>query len=322
MPRNVKERAMAVVVLVFALIIFGSFISSLTACVTKLRDMSIDTSRQFSLLRRFLNSSGLPPDLKVRIRKFLELQMYSETQTMSEKDVKVLKLLSQPLTTELTYHRMRPTLTRCPLLLLLDYQCKATSRHIAMNACKEIQVAAGDLVFTPGEDAQQMMILSRGKLKYVESRSQEVRMLRRGARVAELALLYQWTFRGSGIALTSVDMITINAPAFIRSVMQFSQAHDLTLRFGRMFLEKVKKHPENLTLFGDVLDAVPLMETMFSELCGENADLGVGDRTSFWSPTGDRRTVAQQDVRPEPTTFEKLKAMIFGTTEATAPAGG
>merc|ERR1719353_2131141 len=72
MPNNIYERAVSVLCLLFALVVFGSFLSQLTACVTKLRALSSDQERNFSLLRRYLKACQLPDELQIRIRKFLE----------------------------------------------------------------------------------------------------------------------------------------------------------------------------------------------------------------------------------------------------------
>lgn len=53
-PANVAERTMAVVVLIFSLVAFSSFLASISASMTALRNMNQETTKQFWILRRFL----------------------------------------------------------------------------------------------------------------------------------------------------------------------------------------------------------------------------------------------------------------------------
>ena len=66
-PANVAERSMAVVVLIFSLVAFSSFLASISASMTALRNMNQETTKQFWILRRFLKqekaSADKTPDL-------------------------------------------------------------------------------------------------------------------------------------------------------------------------------------------------------------------------------------------------------------------
>merc|ERR1719313_3303854 len=67
-PHNSIERAFAVIVLLFALLFFSSFLSSITSCMTQLRQLNYATNHQFSLLRRFLKERNIAPELSIRIK--------------------------------------------------------------------------------------------------------------------------------------------------------------------------------------------------------------------------------------------------------------
>merc|ERR1711937_819386 len=62
-PHNSLERFFSVVVLLFALIFFSSFLSSITAAMTQLRKLSSAKMQQFSVLRRFLKDRKVPHEL-------------------------------------------------------------------------------------------------------------------------------------------------------------------------------------------------------------------------------------------------------------------
>merc|ERR1712139_444488 len=67
-PHNPTERAFAVVVLLFALVFFSSFLSSITSAMTQLRQLNYATDQQFSLLRRFLKERQVSRELSTRIK--------------------------------------------------------------------------------------------------------------------------------------------------------------------------------------------------------------------------------------------------------------
>merc|ERR1719313_3114194 len=62
-PHNAAERAFSVVVLLFALIFFSSYLSSITMAMTALRNLNAHSTQQMTLLRRFLNERQISRDL-------------------------------------------------------------------------------------------------------------------------------------------------------------------------------------------------------------------------------------------------------------------
>merc|ERR1719316_1836996 len=81
---NHPERLLNVIALIISLVVFGSFLSSLTACVTKLRGLKADHERQMSNLRRYLNERSLPEQLKQRIKKFVEYRAAREQKFLKD----------------------------------------------------------------------------------------------------------------------------------------------------------------------------------------------------------------------------------------------
>merc|ERR1719199_1112666 len=66
MPMNWQERVMNIFVLCLTLIIFSSFISSMTVAVTRLRNIHATDEKKFAILRKYLKSHKIPHDLAYR----------------------------------------------------------------------------------------------------------------------------------------------------------------------------------------------------------------------------------------------------------------
>merc|ERR1719281_1507425 len=71
-PTNVQERLFAVVTLLFALIVFSSYVSSITQAMNQLRSLNKENSKKLSMLRKFLVHHRVSRDLAFRVRRYLE----------------------------------------------------------------------------------------------------------------------------------------------------------------------------------------------------------------------------------------------------------
>ena len=76
------ERSFAIGVLLFALLVFSSFVASLTGATTSLRKITGRHSSQLWLLRKFLRQRQVSLDLQVRINRYINVVL-----TMAEKSV-------------------------------------------------------------------------------------------------------------------------------------------------------------------------------------------------------------------------------------------
>merc|ERR1719181_2010605 len=71
-PENARERTFAIVVLVFALVTFSSFVSSITNAMTHLRNMNSEFEKQLLVFQRYLRYHRISTPLAVRMRRHLE----------------------------------------------------------------------------------------------------------------------------------------------------------------------------------------------------------------------------------------------------------
>merc|ERR1719367_2200069 len=96
-PRNTIERIFTVVVLIFSLLVFSSFVGTVTNSMTALRAMSGDDSKRFWVLRKYLSQNRLNKNLSNRIVKYLEHTNREQGERVQKESVVLLRLLSEPL---------------------------------------------------------------------------------------------------------------------------------------------------------------------------------------------------------------------------------
>eukprot|EP00928_Gymnodinium_smaydae_P084680 TRINITY_DN6796_c0_g1_i1.p1 TRINITY_DN6796_c0_g1~~TRINITY_DN6796_c0_g1_i1.p1 ORF type:complete len:944 (-),score=172.72 TRINITY_DN6796_c0_g1_i1:158-2989(-) len=168
-PLNVAERSFSVVVLVFALVTFSSFLSNLTASITCLNSMRSAEVRQFWMLRRYLRDLKISRELTLRVQRYCEYTWEKRQKKVMERDVGLLAHVSEPLKEEMKAETFSPYLKVHPLL---DY-LQGTVRHFS-NALTSVELARGDPVFCYGEVAHEMIVVVQGELEYLAGGEDEV----------------------------------------------------------------------------------------------------------------------------------------------------
>merc|ERR1719330_1450843 len=96
-PQNLSERVFAVVVILFALLTFSTFVSSITSGMTRLRMLKSEKAKQEYLLRSFLKENKISGDLSVRINRYIAMTIEMTRKYTPMHHVELLGLLTSPL---------------------------------------------------------------------------------------------------------------------------------------------------------------------------------------------------------------------------------
>jgi len=172
-PRNVHERAFAVIVLVFALLVFSSFLSSITAAMTKLRQLSNIFDQNLPVLRRYLKAQNVESGLMVRILRCVQHQLSQRKQQIQETDVVLLTMLSKPLQMELRQQLYGPSLTKHPFFYQYALVDDAAMKELCNQAITRVPLSSSDTVFTEGSTENRMLFVFNGALRYSKSNHAE-----------------------------------------------------------------------------------------------------------------------------------------------------
>jgi hypothetical protein len=240
-PRNVVERTWACVVLVFALVTFSSFVSSITQIMTTLRNMSGEESRQFWLLRRFLKQRNVGKDLSMRVIKYLEYAYAAQKNRVDEGSVKILGLLSGPLRQDLQYELFAPRLTGCgghPFLSWVNNEYKTVIQKLCNKAMKHHSLATGDCVFHADDQATEMYVLILGKVNLTNADGSELEpAVHPGDWVSEACLWTTWIHCGDLRTLSESTMVSINASLFGEVMCMHLESWLMAVKYAKQFLE-------------------------------------------------------------------------------------
>lgn len=293
-PQNSSERIFAVCILLMAMITFSSFVSMLTTSMAELRKISSNESRQFWLLRRYLRDWCVPKRVALRIERYLEYAYQRQKLRVQERDIYLLRLLSEPLREELRHETLKVHVSCHPLFST----CLNTTR-IFSRALSEMSLARGDIVFSCAEQAKRMSFLSSGMLDYTlgelegtrsdeESNNDESRKYSEyiliGQYVCEAVLWCPWLHLGDLQALTECSMVNVDAEAFGQAIRINKPLWIGVKRYAQRFITELNRLPrEDLT---DMLNtrfssASLVVESDFMETFSQTFD--VDELESFWA---------------------------------------
>merc|ERR1719329_583506 len=90
-PENEYERMFTIYVIIFALVSFSSFVSSITTAMTHLRNINGERNRQEEYVRRFIVDNQLTMELGNRIYSCIRQNRKLKARRVTETDVMVLQ---------------------------------------------------------------------------------------------------------------------------------------------------------------------------------------------------------------------------------------
>eukprot|EP00449_Zooxanthella_nutricula_P047908 CAMPEP_0198590862 /NCGR_PEP_ID=MMETSP1462-20131121/136157_1 /TAXON_ID=1333877 /ORGANISM="Brandtodinium nutriculum, Strain RCC3387" /LENGTH=244 /DNA_ID=CAMNT_0044322411 /DNA_START=18 /DNA_END=748 /DNA_ORIENTATION=- len=231
-PRTTYERIFTVIVILFAMIAFSSFVSILTASMTQLQHLSSNESRQFWLLRRYLRDWGVRRAVGKKVQRYLEYAYAEQKNRVQEPEVRLLSLLSEPLRVELKHETFSHYLAGHPLFRQCSEQARAFGKALSATS-----LASNDIIFACGEQARMVTFVTSGALEYCvglgpDDSPHAATLVKRehlyeGMWICEAVLWTEWHHVGDLVAVTECQVITIDAIKFsddVRGNLRLAQA--------------------------------------------------------------------------------------------------
>lgn len=278
-PKNVPERIFSVCVLLFAMVIFSSFVSSITAAMTQLRQLHSTTHTNHTMLRRYLHSHMLPLDLTVRILNCVDYRLGRHQKEIHESDVHYLKYLSQPLRVELALEISAPILISHPFLKQYSEVGLEAMKKICLEAVTRCMLSVKDTLFGEDEPCQKMFFVVAGQLSYffrkpcgeqnsesvlasMDSFTDEVLILQEGESCCEVSMWCPWVHCGTMKAERMSEVLALDVAAFTSITCSYKTVNKLTARYAKIFLDSMRKSSSEGEFISDigVLDLATLDE--------------------------------------------------------------
>jgi len=165
-PCTEVERAFTVCILVFGLVSFSSFVSSITTVMAQLANISKDRTKAETNLRQYLKENRVSVDLGIRIRKYFRDNYEARRKRVHEPDLIFFGSLPEVLKLELRREIYMPVITLHPLLEQYAHADTAGIWLVCHLAMSQQSWLPGQTIFLRGERASEMLIVLSGALEY------------------------------------------------------------------------------------------------------------------------------------------------------------
>jgi len=243
-PENVAERSFAVVVLVFALVAFSSFVGSITASMTQLRNMNADRDKQFWLLRRFLKQNAVPQEVSQRLIKYLEYMCQRQSGNVQRIHVKVIGQLSDQLRDELEYHIIIPNCSQHLFFGHCSEHLAVPLRTVCATGMRQQQLASDDMLFYLSDPASHAYFFIQGELIYSRSGfvEEDAVPVEKRECISEATLWVNWQHRGTMRATMESDVIALDSDKFNKVMSKHEDTWQLCSNYARTFLHAYEQH--------------------------------------------------------------------------------
>jgi len=163
---NVNERLFTCIVIIFALVVFSSFVSSITQAMTLLRLTHARKAEQDLLMRRYFSEFRIPRELAARCKHFMLQHQRMSTKRIKESEIPCMVLLPKPIREELRYQAFMPWLTSHPFFNTYMELCPEGMRQMCIKATDEVSMLPLEDLFWNGQSVNRMLFVRVGLLSY------------------------------------------------------------------------------------------------------------------------------------------------------------
>lgn len=244
-PKNLWERLYNLTVIFISLVLFPTFISSISNRVSAYRKRNIDFLDAKNDLFKFLQENRVSLDLSSRIQSVVIAQhiKQSKASLIHEPTVSLLKLLPRSLKEEMHAEIYQPVITMHPFFKELESQHEVTLVKICDMAMSQQSLGPGEELFAYGKEAEQVYFLVSGSLVYSEgpSPSQDISAeLSKGAWCCDHVLWVRWQHRGQMMSPQQhCRLANLSASSFLTIVGKSIFVRSMCARFAECYLAAI-----------------------------------------------------------------------------------
>jgi len=235
-PQNYMERIMAVVVLVFALVAFSSFVGSISTSMTTIRNMNQDINKQFWLLRRFMKQRDVPKSVATRVIRYLEYVAAKSSEKVQISSIKLVNGLSLQLQEELNYHLSYERISRHPFYRHVRGNMEPLLLKICNLCLKQYTLAVDDVLFRLRDEGTHMYFQVTGEVEYRLMDHHAVAPLQDYEWLAEAVLWLPWKHMGRATARRETELVGIDGQKFGEVLSMFIDTWFLAATYAHEFL--------------------------------------------------------------------------------------
>ncbi|CAE8727763.1 unnamed protein product [Polarella glacialis] len=248
-----------------AMVIFSSFISTITYAMNQLRNLNSERNAELVKLRRFFSENRVSASLVSRISSCIHQSTKLTSSRVHGEDISILELLPASLKCDLAEEVYAPTLCAHPLLLTwAEYYPKESKRLFA--AARSFSLGTKHELFHAGQVAENLYFLSSGQMVFVrddrELQHEPPAFVSPGQWLAEPAMWIKWKHVGQSSSTEDCELVLLPCDAAAR-ILSGSNASNYAgaRRYAQAFAAYFAKQPDRLS---DVWTDMDVIEAMVS----------------------------------------------------------
>ncbi|CAE8614747.1 unnamed protein product [Polarella glacialis] len=260
-PMNELERSFTIVVIVSAMVIFSSFISTITNAMTQLRNLNSERNAELVKLRCLFSDHKVSASLVARISSCIHQSNKFTGSRVHSEDISVLELLPVSLKCDLAEEMFAPTLCAHPFILTWGEYYPRESKRLFL-AARSSSLGAKHELFDTGKVAESMYFLSSGVMVYIRDDRRPARVSP-GQWLAEPALWIKWKHVGHASSTgKNCELVSLHCETAIRILSQDASITSGARRYAKTFAAYFDKQSD---LLSDVWAEEEVLEAMVSE---------------------------------------------------------
>jgi len=247
-PQNSFERVYVVFILLFGMVVFSSFIASVTQARMQMSKLMSKFERDTWLLRKFCRQNRISRVLQVHMRRYIDLVLIPNYHKLAVTDIVLLPKLSLHLRSQVTAELVSKTLVLHPFFNKCFTLSEAVMLHICNHAIEKLSLARGDVAFIGGSVAQLMFFVTSGCLDYIplHKHVEEMKVPEQHW-CCEAVLWTKWTHQGQLQSSIESTAIGIHGAKFRKGMQDHALIMPFVRVYGKMFCEGLSNECEVYT---------------------------------------------------------------------------
>merc|ERR1712136_729178 len=240
---RVTLRSCSYCFLLFAMVTFSSFVSSITSAMTHLRSLRTEPDKQKRMVRTYFSENDISAELNQRIWTYLHNSHWNLKKRVHERDVPLLKTLPETLKAKLREERFFPTLEHAPFLRKFSILHRNGIGAVCFRAVSETSLICTEELFTPGVVADKMYFIAMGIMEYqhMSLLREEDHELKEKQWVGEPVLWMIWSHFGTLLARTACEIIGLDAVEFRKVALASEPSAAFFSEYARLFVDHLVK---------------------------------------------------------------------------------
>jgi len=245
-PANGRERAFASIVVLFALVVFSAFLSSLTTAIMQIKKLNFERYSEEVLIREYMMSKRVPVAVANQVWHFFRKNYRTRSKIVQESDVPFFANMPKRLRRELRTWVYIPELSRFQVLReLIEHPLSPLGAQLTEVVSSLVPLNGHD-IFLEGDFALHMYHFVNGVGNYLWNG--DVQSVEAPTYVCEAVLwLTEWQHPGRlTVSGNRCELLLLDVLRFL-DVLD-NEAEDIIMRSLRKYASLYAQHLEDLEI--------------------------------------------------------------------------